>query len=161
MTAQRITMTEAREMTDLAGSQDPLESGGSAEIAEPAHHASGTREPARNAAATSAPTHEPAEPHDTAATSHRGDDPAAAKPAPSQNTSFNANPGHAAARNHGATSDAAAVHASVSATGATRPAPGPDDLRWAEEMFEAWQRLLAEAKPLADVTLSRPSGGRR
>ncbi|HEX3816544.1 MAG TPA: hypothetical protein VHX59_27190 [Mycobacteriales bacterium] len=22
--------------------------------------------------------------------------------------------------------------------------PGPDDLRWAEEMFEEWQRLLAE-----------------
>lgn len=25
--------------------------------------------------------------------------------------------------------------------------PGPDDLRWAEEMFEEWQRLLADIRP--------------
>jgi len=36
------------------------------------------------------------------------------------------------------------VDSTAPAAGATEP--GPDDLRWAEEMFEEWQRLLADVR---------------
>jgi hypothetical protein len=33
--------------------------------------------------------------------------------------------------------------------------PGPDDLRWAEEMFEEWQRLLSDVRPAAIATATQ------
>ena len=54
--------------------------------------------------------------------------------------------------------DSAAPAASAAAR---LPEPGPDDLRWAEEMFEEWQRLLADAPRLPAISASRAGAATR